>query len=735
MWSGLLVAGGIIWYNSGMNKNAIACLFSLVAAQTLFAANTNKTAGIPLPPTPSGSDGQVVIDLSRTIKPIRIHNAINGAPDRQGSDNFDLWREAEFSYVRTHDLNLSPTYEAPYVIDVPWIFRDFDADENDPRNYDFACTDTLMERIHKTGSKAFYRLGGAFENHLSKKYTIYPPKDFAKWARICERIIAHYTQGWANGYEYDIEYWEIWNEPNHRTEEDGARKGTFWRGTRDQFKELFKVALKHLKGKFPHLKFGGPAMAGTGLPWGEEIVKELAAEKVPLDFYSWHKYETNPKNIALPAQEVRRMLDRHGFTRTESILNEWNYVKGWNRGDFTYSLEVEKGRFNQKGAAYIASAMNVLQSTSVDVSMFYDARIPGMNSLFDAITGLPMRGYYPFIAWRDLRRLGTQVAAVSTLDDVYVTAAKDNKGGWGIFVVRYDEDNNVTAPVRITLRFANNESFARARCRLTDDVRLHTETGLLMNSDGSADLVMRPCSFAYISLDSFGPRCVNVRAVEEERPVLEERRVVPAKWCSLGTSITWYDSNVAIKRFTKGYQTRVLEQISFTNFVNKGVNGGTIKTAVKAVVPADLYTIEHGVNDWGQRVKPGTFDDYLNRTATNTFAGAYREVIESIRAANPKAKIILCTPRKSYGFGKYLPPKCDGVKDGGYRLIDYVEIVRKIAAHENFVIADFYGKCGEEKELAALSIDKALHPNDAGYQRMANELVRAILKVYPKSPR
>lgn len=709
---------------------AVATAGLLLATSSLFA-DVNRTAGIPLPPTPEGSDGQIVIDLSRAVKPIRIHNAVNGAPGLPGSMNFDLWREAEIPYARTHDLNLVHGYGAPYVIDVPWIFRDFDADENDPKSYDFACTDALIERIHKSGARAFYRLGCAYENRLVKKYTLFPPKDFAKWARICEHIIAHYTEGWADGYHYDIEYWEIWNEPNLRTETNGPEKGGFWRGTRDQFKELFKVALRHLKGKFPHLKIGGPAMAGTGLPWGEEIVKEFAAEKVPLDFYSWHGYETCPTNIIAAAAAVRAMLDRHGFTKTESIYNEWNYVKGWKPGDFNYSLEVEKGRFNQKGAAYLAAGMSVLQSTSVDMSMFYDARLPGMNALFDQITGLPMRGYYPFLAWRDLRRLGTQVAAVSTLDDVYVTAAKDGKGGWGVFVVRYDEDNNVTAPVRVTLRFTNGDSFARARCRLTDDARVYTETGLLMNSDGSADLVMRPCSFAYISLDSPGPRCVNVRAVEEERQVLEERRKIPAKWCSLGTSITWYDSNVAVRRFTKGYQTRVLEQITFTNFVNKGVNGGTVKSAIRAVVPADLYTIEHGVNDWGQRVKPGTFDDYLKKTGEGTFAGAYRETIDAIRAANPKAKVILCTPRKSYGFGKYLPPNCDGVKEGGFRLVDYVDIIRKIAAHEKFTVADFYGKCGEEKELAALSIDKALHPNDAGYQRMANELVRAILKVYP----
>ena len=46
-----------------------------------------------------------------------------------------------------------------------------------------------------------------------KPYHTFPPKDPEKWARICEHIIRHYTEGWADGYHYNIRYWEIWNEP------------------------------------------------------------------------------------------------------------------------------------------------------------------------------------------------------------------------------------------------------------------------------------------------------------------------------------------------------------------------------------------------------------------------------------------------------------------------------------------------------------------------------------------
>ncbi len=55
---------------------------------------------------------------------------------------------------------------------------------------------------------------------------------------------------------------------------------------------------------------------------------------------------------------------------------------------------------------------------------------------------------------------------------------------------------------------------------------------------------------------------------------------------------------------------------------------------------------------------------------------------------------------------------------------------RTLADYENNASNNtfFYANCGEEEELADLSIDVALHPNDAGYQRMADELLRAFRK-------
>ncbi|MBO7721709.1 MAG: SGNH/GDSL hydrolase family protein [Kiritimatiellae bacterium] len=208
-------------------------------------------------------------------------------------------------------------------------------------------------------------------------------------------------------------------------------------------------------------------------------------------------------------------------------------------------------------------------------------------------------------------------------------------------------------------------------------------------------------------------------------------RKMNGTWCSLGTSISWYNDNVKASggRFSRGYQSRVMDVLKFDGFVNPAINGGTVVGQAAHDVPrADYYTVEHGINDWGKLTKVGDMSEYLAGSTNKTFYARYRVLVDKMRAANPKAKIILCTPRKSYGFGKYLPAHSYDAKNGVY-LKEYVDAVRAIAAHEGFKVADFYANCGEEGELKDLSIDVALHPNDKGYQRMADELLRAFAEV------
>lgn len=235
---------------------------------------------------------------------------------------------------------------------------------------------------------------------------------------------------------------------------------------------------------------------------------------------------------------------------------------------------------------------------------------------------------------------------------------------------------------------------------------------------------------------NFSPADVDSIVFNASAPTgsLSHARQINGTWCSIGTSITWYNDNVSAQpvagSFTRGYQDRVMDVLAFSNLLNAGDNGGTAQRTIdkNLIKRADYYSIEHGINDWGNSIPVGTLDDYINSTNNGTFAAAYRKIIDRIYRLNPNAKVVLCTPRKAYGFNGYLPDNCHEDKNGIY-LKQYADLVRQIAEYESFPVADFFSECGGQRNLDKLSIDTAVHPNDPGYQMMANVLIKAFEQI------
>ena len=388
----------------------------------------------------------IKVDFSTKIGKIKPMHAVNNGPvykfaSDQRVTNIDHFRAAGIPYARNHDASFYSTYGGEHTVDVHNIFTNFDADPYDPASYDFAMTDEYIKVCEFAGIRTFYRLGSKIE-HGVKKYGTLPPKDFKKWAIICEHIIRHYTEGWADGFRYDIEYWEIWNEPD--LDPDDSTHKRCWGGTKAEFFELYHIAATHLKTCFPHLKIGGPAIAGK-MDWAEDFLAQL---KAPLDFFSWHRYAMSPLKIQQRIRDVRALLDKYGFTETESILNEWNYVRGWRDEDWIYSLKSEKGL---KGSAFTASVMCVGQAEELDMLMYYDARPCGMNGLFSTdYVCERLKGYYPFYMFGQLYRLGTSSAVSVEGENTYaVAAANDTEAA--VMISRYNDEDIPADTVSIDL--------------------------------------------------------------------------------------------------------------------------------------------------------------------------------------------------------------------------------------------------------------------------------------------
>ena len=420
--------------------------------------------------------------ISGKIKPM---HAVNNGPVKGPrmfplSGNFDAFREAGIPYVRNHDASFCASYGGEHTVDITAVFPNFDADPYDPASYDFPCTDNYTETILEAGAEVFYRLGQKID-HRVKKYDSIPPKDYKKWAIICEHIIRHYNCGWADGFHFNIVYWEIWNEPGNGRE--------CWDAPLEDFYPLFEITAKHLKACFPELKIGGPAFAtGHFDKRTDEFLSYMRDHNVPMDFYSWHTYRSEVDQYEKRMLFARERLDFYGYTQTESILNEWNYIKNWKEG----LLESKKAIISMKGAAFTSALMATGQALPLDMLMYYDARVNAtLNGLFNFYTYEKMKGYYPFYLFSKLYKLGGYIKTVSDTNEIYAVAAKNGESL--AIMLTYFTNSEELGEKEVTVKLDGCRSDEYA-LYLLDDAHDADHIGSVKANDGVITLTMSPNS-------------------------------------------------------------------------------------------------------------------------------------------------------------------------------------------------------------------------------------------------
>jgi len=382
----------------------------------------------------------VTVDRSVARGPVKPVNGVGQPPMVGALSSWKLMpylKEAGIPYSRLHDVG--GRLGGGLYVDIPNLFPDFSADETDPANYRFDATDSLCHALERNGVEPFFRLGVTIENFvrsgIARRHTE-PPTDFGKWARICEHVIRHYTEGWADGLKMKIAYWEIWNEPDNEPEPE---KNSMWGASFDEFLRFYGVVAPYLKAKFPVLKIGGYGSCGFYAGVGADGIKaanssprteyfvrcaerflEVAHEEGwPLDFFSYHSY-SNPTEALRQVAFANALLNRYGFTsdKTARVFNEWlPYVAQENLG-------------TAKQAAGIAAELIGLQNGPCDIACLYDARcnVGSYSPLFNPLTCKPHKAYEAFLAFNELRKLGTAVACMSSDPSVRAAAAaKDGK--------------------------------------------------------------------------------------------------------------------------------------------------------------------------------------------------------------------------------------------------------------------------------------------------------------------
>lgn len=407
----------------------------------------------------------VDVDFNVERGALKALNGVNFGPSIYKEDaGYDMRKDFDalnVQSVRLHDVSLqNPGLK---IVDTDLVFANFHADETDPRNFCFAPTDDYIKASTASGAKIIYRLGISIDHSYAKYRTAVP--DAEKWAKICIKIIEHYNEGWANGFNLNIEYWEIWNEPSCK---NPSGKKLMWAGSYEEFVDFYcKVALI-LKKRFPNLKIGGPSNVSISENLYKSFFSAVKAAGAPLDFYSWHNYPSSVEGIVSQPKKAREALDMYGFQKTELHLNEWHYFPiKWSdlRAQGTDKAAMYKRIGGIEAGVFATAVMTELQDTPIDVANYYTAGGDISWGLFDNNFS-PKKSYYPFKAFGEIVKYPLRVSAKSGTKNVYVLAGKNSSGDGAVLVSLFGVE-----PSNLVLNFkgVNSDKLKSAKVFICDD--------------------------------------------------------------------------------------------------------------------------------------------------------------------------------------------------------------------------------------------------------------------------
>lgn len=356
-----------------------------------------------------------LIDFSESYGQIRPLHGVNGGPLSCGSwlDHTPAFEQMEVPGIRFHDAMWPGV-----VVDMHHIFPDFSRDPQDPTAYVFHDTDRYVLAAAQTGARLMYRLGhsagsfyGAGWPRPGTRPSQLRQEDYPQWAAIALGIVRHYNDGWADGHHLNIAQWEVWNEAN---------ASGWWKGTAEEFADLYGQTANAIKSCFPALEVGAfgwvtsdPAFSQDEVDPHREFVERflssVSKRKLPLDFVTWHSYLGFPETVLKRSRDVRTILSRHGLNHVKDILGEWSIcpVQGL-KWDYLFRPDgdpVRRGasfafRHGAEGAAGTACVLSLLQDTETSEAHYYtaDSNPFGMFDLY----GAPYANHYALKAFAQM---------------------------------------------------------------------------------------------------------------------------------------------------------------------------------------------------------------------------------------------------------------------------------------------------------------------------------------------
>jgi hypothetical protein len=268
------------------------------------------------------------------------------------------------------------------------------------------------------------------------------PDDIGAFAAMAGDLVHHIVKE----KRFRVRYFGVWNEPN---------LDVFWRGGLDGYLRLYDSVAAAVKGVDPALRVGGPEVAGWEPTWIEGLIRHAAQQHVPLDFLSWHMYDSTAVEIAQVRAQADYWARRYGLGHRLRLINgEW----AWQLADAPGGRRPFKTQNyfrNDWGAAFDAATLIEMQRAGVVYGIYGKAVAdPDAKGLAGGALMAPTFPWAGLNVFRMWARLEPRVARTTYRGPpgVFSVASRGSGGRATVLLsyLRYRRGHSLPVTVRVS---------------------------------------------------------------------------------------------------------------------------------------------------------------------------------------------------------------------------------------------------------------------------------------------
>ena len=236
------------------------------------------------------------------------------------------------------------TLEKAKAIGVKWtrVLAGWDSVEKEKGRFDWANLDTAIDTLLKYGITPFvtvtrgnsmYTGIGRYDDlKLAAIYGDSPEPPVKPEAREAWLI---FVSAAIDRYKDRVQYWEIWNEPNHRNYWGAPPNGA-------DYGDLVRVTADKIRSLHPNAKIIAGSTAGIRPDFTDEFLSRCDPKLI--DIVSFHNYGNRPEQRVYRVAEFRRVLDKHNpqldVWQGECGIASRSRTTGW-RGSGPWGLTIQ----------------------------------------------------------------------------------------------------------------------------------------------------------------------------------------------------------------------------------------------------------------------------------------------------------------------------------------------------------------------------------------------------------